>query len=164
MNDGPCGCHDCDTPIKRSQKDWDLFFYYSVAQNVALLSKDPDRKVGAVIITPDRRQMSFGYNGFPPGVEDRPSLLADREFKLANMVHAEDNALRQAPFPTEGCTLYVTRFPCLECAHKLWAARIARVVAPEPDFGHPRWGKSWQDSMDLLWHQAGIHVRTYIGD
>ncbi len=157
MHGTRCECHDCDAPIKRSQDEWDLFFYRT-AQDVAELSKDPDRKVGAVILTPDRRQLSFGYNGFPSDVEDRPSLLDDKEFKLANMVHAEENALKQAPFDTKGCTLYVTRFPCYPCAGKVVAALVTRVVAPEPDFGHARWGASWEYAR-LLFESTGVQLK-----
>ncbi|UYA99042.1 dCMP deaminase [Xanthomonas phage vB_Xar_IVIA-DoCa10] len=150
-----------EAPIKRTQEEWDEFFY-GMAVLAASMSKDPDRKVGAVLVTPDRRQVSPGYNGFPPGVPDLPSLLADRDFKLANMVHAEDNCLRQAPFSPEGCTVYVTRFPCLTCASKLRLAGVHRIVAPKPDLGHARWGKSWAVSTAIL-TAAGILI-TYIAE
>lgn len=154
-----CDCHQCDKPIKRSQSDWDLFFL-EMAGNVARLSKDPERKVGAVIVTPDRRQVSFGYNGFPAEIEDRPSLLADRDFRLANVVHAERNALLQCPFGPRGCTLYVTRFPCLECSTMVVQRGIMRVVAPEPDLGHRRWGESWRKAREQM-ILAGVQLRTF---
>lgn len=139
-----------ETPIQRTQEDWDTFFM-SLAAKVAQLSKDPDRQVGAVLVSqPGRRQFSFGYNGFPPELEDLPSRLADREYKLAHMVHAEDNCLRQAPFNPRGCHMYVTRFPCLQCARLMTFTGIARVVAPKPDFGHARWGQSWRDAQFVL--------------
>ena len=131
-----------EAPIKRSQAEWDTFFL-QFAQDVAKMSKDPDHQVGAVLVSPDRRQMSVGFNGFPPEVKDLPSLLADRAFKLENMVHAEDNCLKQAPFSAEGCTVYVTRFPCCSCAAKLRDAGVRRVVGPGPNLDHHRWGKSW---------------------
>jgi dCMP deaminase len=159
MHGNRCGCHDCDAPIKRSQEEWDLFFY-RVAQSVGQdLSKDPDRQVGAVVVTPNRRQLSFGYNGFPAEIEDRPSLLDDREFKLRNMVHAEDNALRQCPFDPRGCALYVTRFPCKECATRIILRGITRVVTSRPDFGHARWGTSWAESLTRMKY-VGIEVKT----
>jgi len=77
------------------------------------------------------------------------------------MVHAEDNAIRQCPFETRGCTLYVTRFPCYECARKIVEALIVRVVAPVPDFGHPRWGDSWRHSK-LLMECTGINVQLML--
>lgn len=147
---------EAEVAIKRTEADWDSFFY-RIAMQVEALSKDPDRQVGAVIVAPGRRQMSFGYNGFPPGVEDLPSLLHDREFKLANMVHAEDNALRQAPFPTAGCAVYATRFPCFECAGKLAEAGIVKVVAPAPDFEHHRWGFQWRGAR-MLFKERRIRV------
>jgi dCMP deaminase len=151
-----------EQPIKRTQEEWDNFFL-RFARDIASMSKDPDRQVGAVVVTPDRRQLSLGYNGFPPGVEDLPSLLADRDFKLANMVHAEVNCLRQAPFELVGCSMYVTRFPCHHCAEKIVAARIHRVVAPAPDFGHARWGQSWRQSAESL-ESAGIAITLYKGE
>ena len=151
-----------EQPIKRTQEEWDSFFL-RFARDVAGMSKDPDRQVGAVVVTPDRRQLSLGYNGFPPEVEDLPSLLADRDFKLANMVHAEVNCLRQAPFPLEGCTLYVTRFPCNRCAERIMASGIYRVVAPAPDFGHARWGTSWRQAAGLM-ESAGLAITLYKGE
>ncbi|UTC27995.1 dCMP deaminase [Stenotrophomonas phage A1432] len=147
-----------EAPIKRTPEDWDKFFY-AIAVLAAGQSKDPDRKVGAVLVSPDRRQVSPGFNGFPPDIDDFPELLADKAFKLEHMVHAEDNCLRQAPFQPAGCTVYVTRFPCLHCAFKLRAAGIRRVVAPRPDLGHARWGKSWAMSVAVL-TRAGILI-TY---
>lgn len=135
--------------FKRPSAEWRAFFT-DVAERVALLSKDPDRKVGAVLVSPDRRQMSFGYNGFPSSVSDNPALLEDKAFKLMHMVHAEDNCLRQAPFSAAGCTLYVTRFPCAQCAQKIVDAGITRVVAPMPELGHPRWGESWFQATQLF--------------
>jgi dCMP deaminase len=148
-----------EAPIRRTQAEWDAFFY-GIAAEVAGLSKDPDRQVGALLVSADRRQMSPGYNGFPPDVPDLPSLLADRDFKLKNMVHAEDNCLRQAPFNPSGCTIYVTRFPCLPCAGKVLRAGVARLVAPRPDLGHARWGVSWARALEDL--RSARVVITYM--
>lgn len=145
-----------DLPVKRSPEAWDMFFF-GIAHAVSALSKDPERKVGAVIVTPDKRQLSFGYNGFPAEIEDLPALLADREFKLANMIHAEDNAMKQAPFVAQGCTMYVTRFPCFSCATKLRDVGIRKLVAPTPDFNHHRWGMQWQAAVELL-RTAGFTI------
>lgn len=138
-----------EAPIKRSEVQWDEYFY-ALTEAVASGSKDPDRKVGAMLVPPGRRQVSLGYNGFPPEMPDLPSRLADREFKRKHMRHAEHNCLRQTPFPATGCTLYVTRFPCLDCAFEIRDAGVAKVVAPRPDLQHPRWGKSWAMSLAVL--------------
>jgi dCMP deaminase len=145
---------------KRPEEDWHRFFM-DVAVRVAGLSKDPDRKVGAVLVSPDRRQISIGYNGFPAEMPDRPDWLADKAVKLSHMVHAEENCISQAPFNASDCTIYVTRFPCQDCATQwILNAGIKHVVAPRPDFGHLRWGESWIHALAALRH-AHINV-TYM--
>ena len=144
--------------VSHRQTDWDRAFY-GVAIEVGRLSKDPRRKVGAVVVAPDRRQMSPGYNGFPPEVPDTAQNLLSRDFCRKHMVHAEMNCMKQAA-PTmllQDATIYVTRFPCRECAEKIRAVGIARVVAPLPDLTHPRWGMSWAASITLL-DAAGVRI------
>lgn len=141
--------------MRRTQADWDAFFYRFALQ-VGEQSKDR-RKVGAVLVTADRRALSFGYNGFPPDVPDTLENLANAELRAARMVHAEDNALRQAPVGLRWETAYVTRFPCQHCADKLIMAPVARIVAPLPDFKHPRWGASWQRAYNDL-HFYSVEV------
>lgn len=138
-----------EAPIKRTQAFWDKFFI-DLAQRTAELSKDPNRQVGAVLVSPDRRQVSFGYNGLPADCPDLPSILNDKQAKQPLMVHAEDNCLKQSPFSAAGCTLYVTRFPCDKCAALIAAAKVARVVAPMPDYAHVRWGVSWLEAATVL--------------
>ncbi len=151
-----------ERPIKRAREVWDIFFT-KLALEVALLSKDPDRKVGAVIVSPDKRQLSFGYNGFSADIADLPSRLADREFKLAHMVHAEINCLQQAPFDTAEGTMYSTCFPCYKCAQAIEHAKLHRLVAPKPDFNHRRWGVSWAQSIQLL-ENTGLAISFHFGE
>ncbi len=143
-------------PYKRDPADWDRF-HMGLAERVALLSKDPDRKVGAVLVTSNRRHLSIGYNGFSASCYDSPAHLKDRAFKLANMVHAEVNCLQQSPFNPVGCSMFVTRFPCAKCAQRIVFARVARVVAPTPDLTHPRWGMSWAGAIGVL-SASGIEL------
>jgi dCMP deaminase len=140
---------DCSIAVKRTQEEWDGLFM-RLALDVAHMSKDPNRRVGAVIVTPNRRQLSFGYNGFPKDIPDTPALLGNKAFKREHIVHAEDNCLQQTEFNPRGCTLYVTRFPCNDCAVKLREARIGRVVSPRPDYDHEFWGSSWSLSTAIL--------------
>lgn len=142
--------------VRHTEADWDRFFM-DLAQRASRMSKDPDRKVGAVLVTSDRRQFSLGYNGFLKETPDSLANLYDKKFKLANMIHAEENCLRQAPFYAGGCALYVTRFPCESCAEQLLACQVKRVVAPKPNFGHLRWGQSWIRSLSRL-QQFGVEV------
>lgn len=129
---------------------WDSRFI-AMAHHVSTWSKDPDRRSGAVLVTPDLRKISTGFNGLPKGVADTDERLNDRGLKNMMMVHAELNALFNAGFSPAGCTLYTTSFPCHECAKGIIQTGVARLVTAKPrDFDHPRWGKSWALSMTML--------------
>jgi dCMP deaminase len=146
--------------VKRDGAFWDRF-HMDVARRVALLSKDPDRQVGAVLVSPERHIISTGYNGFPADVDDTIARLYDKEFKLANTVHAEVNCMLHGPSEfVDGSTLYVTRFPCCECAKRIEDYGISRVVAPRPELGHLRWGESWIRAYTVL-DRANVKI-TYM--
>lgn len=106
---------------------WDTRFM-ELAWFVADWSKDPSTKVGSVIVAPDRRIMSMGYNGFPRGVEDLDERLNDRPTKYAFVAHAERNALDNVDVNVRGCTLYVTLQPCADCTKSIIQKGIARLV------------------------------------
>jgi dCMP deaminase len=124
-----------------------------LAEEAKHWSKDPDEGVGAVVVSADRRQFSFGYNGLPKGHPDDEATLGDRELKNLLTVHAERNALDNAPFDLDGATLYVTKPPCIECAKGMIQKGIARVVCmnwrPES-----RWFQQQVQARDLL---RGMH-------
>lgn len=104
--------------------------FYDVAKLVSTWSKDPDCQVGAVVVTPDRRVVSTGYNGLPACIADDPAKLRDKAWKLQHVVHAEVNAL--ARVSEKNCVLYVTKPPCLDCAQAMINAKITTVYCPEP--------------------------------
>ena len=135
---------------------WDKRFL-DLAMTISTWSKDPHRKTGAVVITPDRRRLSIGYNGFPKGVTDDVCRLKDKETRLMLTVHAELNAIYNADFPLTGCTMYVANnFPCHLCAQGIVQVGISRVLADRaPQPRHPTWGKSWQQSVKMF-SEAGV--------
>jgi dCMP deaminase len=143
------------------QDRWDGRFM-ALAHLVSTWSKDPDRRVGAVLVSPDMRSFSPGYNGLPRGVEDTFARLHDKELKNAMTVHAERNALDNADFDPRGCALYVTCFPCCECAKGIIQTGVSVVVAPAPDLGHRRWGESQRLSC-IMFQEAGVSVRCWEG-
>lgn len=140
---------------KRSPGWWDLHFL-RLAEVVALASKDPSTRVGAVIAE-GKEFISCGYNGFAPGCDDSPELYADRDVKLSRVLHAELNAILSANRPLDGCTLYTVPFqPCERCAGPIIRKKIKRVVAPAcpPDI-RERWAKSL-DSAEQQFREAGV--------
>lgn len=128
---------------------WDRRFL-DLAEHIARWSKDPSTQVGAVIVRPDRTIASHGFNGFARGLPDDPALYADREFKIATVVHAEENALLNTTGSLEGCTLYVSGLPpCASCASKIIQKRIARVVAYDAEVPE-RWRRNMAWAADNL--------------
>jgi len=133
-----------------------------MAAHVALLSKDPSTKVGAVIFDEKRRVISTGYNGFARGVEDSEDRLVDRDTKLKLTLHAEKNAILFATKALEGCTIVVTHPCCSQCAAMVVQAGIRHVLFPQPSFG---FATRWADDLKLTYQQfleAGVTV-TEIG-
>ena len=110
---------------------WDQYFM-GMAHLSALRSKDPSTQVGAVIVSPANKVVSIGYNGLPKGCSDdeypwerEGSAL---ESKYVYVVHAELNAILNAPLSVQGCRIYVSLFPCNECAKAIIQAGIAEIV------------------------------------
>lgn len=106
--------------------------FLALAEHVAEWSKDPNTKVGAVIVDDKKRVVSIGYNGFPRGVHDDDSRYQNREIKHLFVAHAERNALDNAPHSVEGCTMYVPLLPCNECAKSIIQNGIKKVVTYKP--------------------------------
>lgn len=146
------------------QLRWDNKFI-KLAHHIKTWSKDPDRQSGAVLVAPDMRQLSTGFNGLPKGVADTEDRLADRGLKNMMTVHAELNAILNAGFSPVGCSLYTTSFPCHECAKGIIQTEVARVVTPRPKgYDHPRWGKSWALAMAMLSEVKWVGVFFYDGE
>ncbi|MBM3505082.1 MAG: deoxycytidylate deaminase [Alphaproteobacteria bacterium] len=122
---------------------WDERFL-AVAKLAATWSKDPDAKVGAVVVDAQGQIAGVGYNGFPRLVEDSVERLGDKETKLEMVVHAEENALLGAGVRARDGALFVFGKPvCARCAGSIIQARIKRVVAQEPKDGtESKWDKS----------------------
>ena len=112
---------------------WDEYFM-AVAQLSAMRSKDPGTQVGACIVNRNKRIIGIGYNGFPVGCSD--DLLpwgregAYLETKYPYVCHAEMNAITNASNKPDldGGSLYVSLFPCNECAKLIVQVGLKEVV------------------------------------
>ena len=114
-----------------SHDKWDER-YLEMAALVARWSKDPNARVGAVIVR-NNRVVATGFNGFPCEVLDKTERLNIKAVKLEMTVHAEENALIVAGRSAEGATIYVHGKPvCPRCAGSIIQAGVARVVAMDP--------------------------------
>ena len=112
--------------------DWDEFFM-GVALIAAERSKDPNSQVGACIVDSENKIVSTGYNGAPIGYDDDKDMTWEREgdfldVKYTYVCHSEFNAILNSKVPVNGCKLYVTLFPCHECAKAIIQSGIREFV------------------------------------
>lgn len=108
--------------------------------NMALLSsarsKDPNTQVGACYVSSDGKLLSIGYNGTPDGWLDDKFPWGNKEddeknTKYPYVIHAEMNGITSYKGPItdfKGSTIYVTLFPCQNCAKLLIQAGVKRIV------------------------------------
>ena len=118
--------------------DWDEYFM-GVALLSSYRSKDPNTKVGACIVNEAKRIVGIGYNGFPYGCEDDefPWENNNDEYldnKYPYVVHAEPNAILNSTTKLDGCKMYVTLFPCNECAKLIIQAGIKEIIYLEDKY------------------------------
>ena len=110
---------------------WDEYFM-GVAILAAQRSKDPNTQVGACIVSNDNKILSIGYNGMPLNCSD-DDFTWERDTaddnKYFYTVHSELNAiLNYRGGSLEGSKIYVTLFPCNECAKAIIQSGIKAVI------------------------------------
>lgn len=125
-------------------------------------SKDPVRQVGAVIVNGKNRIVSVGYNGMPPGISDDEDVWGkDPSNPLNNkkylVCHAEANALANTTEKVEGCVVYITHFPCNECAKLLSINGIKKIIYAND------YGKEMKKISMRILKAAGIDIESYTG-
>ena len=116
----------------RNVISWDEYFM-GIASLSALRSKDPNTQVGACIVDEDNKVVSIGYNGMPRKVDESKLTWNKNEgldSKYLYVCHAEFNAILNTRDGSslKGCRLYVTLFPCNECAKMIIQTGIKEVI------------------------------------
>lgn len=92
-------------------------------------SPHPTHKVGTVLHGQDSAGQSFTVarsNFFPPLLEETFSVREDKLGNSSMSVHAEVAALLDAS-STEEADIYITNFPCPNCAKMIAEARVKRI-------------------------------------
>lgn len=133
--------------------------YMGTAMLWAMRSKDPNTQVGACIADEENKVVAVGYNGMPVGCSDDdfpwaregPSL----ETKYPYVCHAERNAMNNADRSNlKGCRLYVTMFPCNECAKDIIQKGIRKLYYIEDKYAETNSSKaSWR-----MFRASGVEV------
>lgn len=119
-------------PKREKYINWDEYFM-GIAMLSGERSKDPNSQVGACIVSEDNKILSMGYNGFPIGCsDDKVSWEREGEFidtKYPYVCHAELNAiLNYTGTSLKGSKVYVTLFPCNECAKAIIQSGIKEII------------------------------------
>lgn len=116
--------------MDEKQREWDEYFI-KIAEVAASKSKDPSTKTGCVIVDPDKRIVSLGYNGMLQGADESKMTLEERPMKYYFVIHSEMNALIFAKRDLTGCTVYNLVATCENCLKYCLQAGIKRFVYKE---------------------------------
>lgn len=143
--------------------NWDEYFM-GIAQLSALRSKDPSTQVGACIVDGNNKVVSIGYNGMPRNIDDDKIPWGHGEgleSKYLYVCHAELNAILNTRDGSrlDGCRLYVTLFPCNECAKCVIQTGIKEVIYLDDKYN----GQTTFLASRKLLEMAGVKVREYKG-
>jgi len=117
----------------KSGLNWDEYFML-LAMITSFKSKDPATKVGCVIVDSNNRQVTMGYNGMVAGIDEsklpwgKDKTVPLKYQKYGYVVHSEANAILHAPRSLEDCRMYVTLFPCNECAKLIASKKVKEVI------------------------------------
>lgn len=149
--------------MQKSNISWDEYFM-GIASLSAMRSKDPNTKVGACIVDEENKVVSIGYNGMPRQLdEDQLSWNKgdDLDNKYLYVCHAEFNAILNTRNGSvlKGCRLYVTLFPCNECAKAIVQTGIKEVIFQDNKYED---SISTRASLKML-TLAGITVKRFDG-
>jgi len=138
-------------------------YFMGIAELSAQRSKDPKTQVGCCIIDPETNHiLSIGYNGLPFGFNDddfnweknKDNFLT---CKNSFVVHAEANAILNSTQSLEGAHVYVTMFPCNECAKLLAQKRVKKIIFKDEKYLLKDEGKV---SL-IIFEKAGIQIISY---
>ncbi|MCH3976564.1 MAG: dCMP deaminase family protein [Bacilli bacterium] len=142
---------------------WDEYFM-GIALLSTFRSKDPSTQVGAVIVDNDNKIVSVGYNGMPIGMDDDALPWEHGEglqSKYLYVCHAEFNAILNTRNGSalKGCKLYVTLFPCNECAKAIIQSGITEIIYADDKYADSITTIASKKMLTM----AGVKIRAYEG-
>lgn len=140
---------------------WDEYFM-GVSHLSGMRSKDPNTQVGACIVSEDNKILSMGYNGFPKGCSDDDFPWEregeELETKYPFVTHSELNAiLNYRGGSLEGAKIYVSLFPCNECAKAIIQAGIKTIVYDSDKYANTPGTRASKRMLDA----AGVRYYQY---
>lgn len=131
-------------------------YYLNLLEPIAAKSKDPNTKLGCIIVGPDNEIRSTGFNSFPRRVRDLRDEVPERFERPAKykwIEHAERNGIYNAArcgIALKGCRLYIGIIPCVDCARAIIQAGISEVIYDQPKQDAYPGGATWIDDWKLV--------------
>ncbi|KAI4824250.1 hypothetical protein KUCAC02_012775 [Chaenocephalus aceratus] len=128
-------------------------YFMAAAVLSARRSRDPSTQVGACIVNQDKKVVGVGYNKMPNGCEDH------MPWSRSKVCHAELNAiLNKNSADLKGCSIYVTLFPCNECAKLIIQAGMKEVIYLSDKYNT----SPETQAAKLMFKQAKIPFRKFL--
>ena len=128
--------------LHKNRPGWEEYFMM-MADLVSTRSKDPNTHHGCVIVDPNHRVISCGYNGCIQHIDDS-KIPQTRPEKYHYYVHAEQNAILFAKQDLTGCYSFTTGAPCSTCGKMLLQAGISRIYYGKRTF------KNWLEDFEAV--------------
>ena len=129
-----------------NRPSWDEYF-----KKILLVTKSRSAcerlQVGCLLVK-DNRIISQGYNGFLPSLPHESIIRNNHEQAT---VHAEQNAIADCAkrgVSCDGCTAYITHYPCIICTRILLASGIKEIKYLE-DYKNDELVKHFCDQMNV---------------
>lgn len=129
-----------------NRPSWDEYF-----KKILLVTKSRSAcerlQVGCLLVK-NNRIISQGYNGFLPSLPHESIIRNNHEQAT---VHAEQNAIADCAkrgVSCDGCTAYITHYPCIICTRILLASGIKEIKYLE-DYKNDELVKHFCDQMNV---------------
>ena len=120
--------------------------------------------VGATIVK-DKRIVSGGYNGSIKGDEHCIDVGCKVvEGHCVRTIHAEINAILQCSrfgVGTEGATIYVTHFPCLNCTKSIIQAGIKEICYAN-DYRNNEYARELLEKSGIIVRKVDYDVNSVV--
>ena len=146
---------------RRDYISWDEYLM-GIAIFSAQRSKDPSTQVGACIVSEENKILSVGYNGMPRCCDDDEFPWGrdggDLDTKYMFVCHAELNAILNYGLGSlKGARVYVSLFPCNECAKAIIQSGISEVIYMSDKYSNTAATIASKKMLD----SAGVKYREY---
>jgi len=147
-----------------------------VCYELAALSPDRSNQNGAIILSQRPRGGTWsthGFNTFTRGINPTPEQLADRDWKIAHITHAERAALAKLFFygadimatPDIPIVMYCPWFACADCANAIALSPVTKIYGHKQrmDTTPERWKANVDAGLNII-AKAGIEIELVDGE